>query len=153
MLVDNQAKKLLPKFVGFSDAVAGGSGDNTAVENSAGIDTAGYSSALIVVSGSTTLAEDETLAVTVSTDDSADNSTFADKETLATAVTYATGDTGGSTETGAVAYAIDLDSYERYLKVSFTPNLSASGTDTSDLNCVVILGNSNDLPVTLPTAF
>ena len=153
MLVNSQAKQLLPKFVGFADAVAAGSGDNTAVENSAGIDTAGYNSALVVVSGGTTLGEDETLAVTVSTDDSADNSTFADKETLATTETYATGDTGGSTETGAVAYAIDLDSYKRYLKVSFTPDLSASGTDTADLNCTVILGNSNDLPVTLPTAF
>ena len=152
MLIDSTAKKIYPICTGSSRALAGGTGDNTAVVNATGIDTKNYNSALIVISGSTTLANTESLALSVSTTECATSGgSYTPKETLANAVTLVT--STGATHTGAVAYAIDLDDYERFLKVSFTPNLSASSTDTSTLTCTVILCDKDTLPVTLPTAF
>ena len=152
MLINSQAKKVYPVAIGSSRAVAGGTGDNTAVEVSAGIDTANYSSALVIVTGSATLANTESLALTVTTTECDTlGGSYTAKETLADAVTLVT--SGGATHVGAVAYAIDLDDYERYVKVSFTPNLSASGTDTSTLACTLLLCDSKTLPITLPTTF
>ena len=151
MLIDSQAKKIVNQYIGYSDAVAGGSGDNTAVVNASGIDTKNYSSALIVVNGTTTLAEGETLALTVATTECAtSDDTYTAKETLADAVTIATGGTGGSTEAGSVGYLIDLDDYKRYTKFSFTPNLSAGSTDTADLSYSVIFCNAPEQPVSVP---
>lgn len=152
MLVNSQAKQLYPVGIGSSRAVAGGTGDNTAVVNAAGIDTKNYNSALIIVSGSTTLANTESLALTVATTECATlGGSYTAKETVANAVTLVT--STGDTHTGAVAYAIDLDDYKRFVKVSFTPNLSASGTDTSTLSCTLVLCNKTEQPVTLPTTF
>lgn len=151
MLIDSQAKKIVNQYIGYTDAVAGGSGDNTEVENSSGIDTKAYSSAYIVVNGTTTLAEDETLALTVvTTECDTSGGTYTTKETLASAATIATGGSGGSTEAGSVGYVIDLDDYERYVKFAFTPNLSAGSADTADLSYSVILCDATEQPVSVP---
>lgn len=150
MLIDSTAKKIVNQYIGYTDAVAGGSGDNTEVVNATGIDCKNYSSALILVNGTTTLGDADTLALTVATTDSADNSTFTAKETLANAVTISTGGSGGSTNTGSVGYVIDLDDYARYVKFSFTPNLSAANTDTADLSYSVILCDATEQPVSVP---
>lgn len=152
MLINSIAKQIYPVGIGSSRAVAGGTGDDTAVENAVGVDTKDYNSALIVVSGSATLASTESLALTVSTTECDTlGGTYTAKETVANDVTLVT--STGDTHTGAVAYAIDLDDYERFVKVSFTPDLSASGTDTSTLSCTLVLCNKTEQPVTLPTTF
>jgi hypothetical protein len=151
MLINSQAKQIVNQYIGYSDAVAGGAGDDTAVVNAAGIDTKNYSSALVVVNGTTTLGDADTLNLTVATTECDTlGGTYTAKETLSDDAVIATGDTGGSTEAGSVGYVIDLDDYERYVKFSFTPDLSAANTDTADLSYSVILCNATEQPVSVP---
>lgn len=153
MLVNSTAKKIQPKVIGSSRAVAAGTGDNTAVENATGIDTLGYNSGLIVISGSATLTDAKSLTLSVSTTDCATLAgSYAAKETLATALVLATS-IGGGTVNGTASFAIDLDSYNRYVKVSFTPDLTHSGTDVSTLSAVLLLCDGTELPITLVNTF
>lgn len=153
MLINSQAKQILPKYLGYSDATAGSTGDATKV-TSVEIDHAGYDSALIIVQGTTTLAATETLSITLATTESATSGgSFTAKETLANAVAIATGEAGGSTEAGYVAYPIDIAGYDRYFKVELTPDLSAANTDTANLVFSLILCNSNTQEQVLATTF
>lgn len=153
MLINSTAKKIQPKVIGSSRAVAAGTGDNTAVENATGIDTLGYNSGLIVVSGSATLTATKTMTLSVSTTDCATLAgDYTAQETLATALVVAESE-GGGTVAGAIAFPIDLDSYKRFVKVSFTPDLTHSGTDVSTLSAVLLLCDGTELPITLVNTF
>lgn len=153
MLINSQAKQLYPVVIGSSRATAGGTGDNTAVENAVGIDTKNYSSGLIVVSGSATLTDAKSLTLSVSTTECDTlGGTYTAKETLATALVLATS-SGGGTVNGTASFPIDLDDYERFVKVSFTPDLTHTGTDVSTLTAVLILSDGRELPITLNNTF
>lgn len=133
----------------FASATAGGTGDNTAVTGTS-IDRAAIGNPLcaeVAVLYSATLAATKTLTLkTVKIEDSADGSTWADYATFDDAV-VATGATGGSTEAGAAAYKVNLSGARRYVRVDFTPDLSATGTDTASAVAAWVFGGFDVLPV------
>jgi hypothetical protein len=117
-------------------ATAGGSGDNTTVTGQT-IDRFGFAgngsppmSAEVAVLYAATLASGKTLSITFDVQDSADNSTFADYATSA-ALVAATGPSGGGTVKGQIEFQCNLTSARRYVRLTFLPKHSATGTDTS----------------------
>lgn len=133
-------------FVGQSSAIAAGTGDNTAVESSA-IDRAGairYDSAVLNLSYLTTLTADKTLSFTVTYTESDDNSTYGSAVTLYAKTVVKTGAvTAGP---GIVSIPMDLTGLKRYVKLSVTPDLSHTGTDTATWHGTIVLGTPSILP-------
>lgn len=127
-----------------TSATAGGAGDATAV-NGTGIDTTAlgtkYESVAFALAATATLAATKTLTLTAKIQDSSDNSTFADLVSVATVLTL-TGATGGSTETGSAVVGVGLDQARQYVRVVFTPDLSASSTDTAEIVAVALFGRA-----------
>lgn len=117
------------------DGTAGSTGDNTEV-NGAWIDMKGFESLEFVLSFTATLGSGETLALIANVQDADDiNGTGAadvstDHLSALASTVIATGESGGSTETGIYALGIDTTMCKRFVRVQWTPNLSASGTDT-----------------------
>lgn len=137
---------------GVLAATAGGTGDATA-QTGAIVDqrAAKLRSGLAVVFGSADLADTKTLSLLIKIEhgddsglsDAADYDFGGDPGTLGV---VATGDTGGTTEAVAAAIRIDLTGVKRYWRVSVTPDLSATATDTFDGACgVVACGESAPL--------
>ncbi|PWC96960.1 hypothetical protein [Azospirillum sp. TSO5] len=136
----------------FVSATAGGTGDNASV-NGAAVDRLSSSTGALAASGvfnvfySATLAATKTLSLTaLKVQDSADGSTWADYLTPSAPGVVATGASGGSTETGVSTLAVDLNSARRYVRVVFTPDLSASGTDTASLLATAVLAGYDRIP-------
>lgn len=129
------------------DVTAAGSGDATEVDG-AWIDTKGYESLEFILSYTATLQADETMtfAANVQDADTIGGSGAADVATThlsaMAATTVATGDSGGSTETGVHSIGIDLTMCKRFVRVQWTPNLSASGTDTAKIGSLYVLGGA-----------
>lgn len=134
---------------------AGGAGDATEVTGvTIDQDTAQATPALkakdfnaltFVVGFTTTLANTQSLTVTAKIEDSADGSTWAtyvDSKTIASVTA-----TANATYTGTGKINADLTGARRYVRVKFTPNLSAANTDTAALSCVALLGGATYLPV------
>lgn len=131
---------------GLATATAGGTGDNTAVTG-ATIDRQGFGSAQLVVVAKSTLASNETLKVAAEIQDSVlgDGSDWTTAEVLYATTTVDTGaQTAHVTEKRT---NIDLSKYSRYVRINFTPNLSASGTDTTVVAATLVLGGPASLPV------
>jgi hypothetical protein len=134
-----------------TDVTAGGSGDDTEV-NGAWIDTRGFESLEAIISFTATLAANETLSLAAQVQhaslangsDGEDVSTDHIKALASTAV--ATGEAGGSTETGVHALGIDLTMLKRYVRVQFTPDLSAADTDTAKVGMAYVLGGARNAP-------
>jgi hypothetical protein len=130
--------------------VAAGSGDNTEVVGIT-IDRASYGyakSAVVAIVGSATLASGETLTLKNIAFEHDDDSAFgsgADLTTVANAVVD-TGLSGGTTHNFTKEFNVDLAGAERYVRITFTPDLSASGTDTFTLAAVMVLGGQSQLP-------
>ena len=134
----------------FDSATAGGTGDNTAVLGTA-IDRlamAGVAlNAEIILAFSAVLAATATLTLkTVKVQDSADGSTWADFATFTDPGVVATGPTGGGTVAGVVKFGVNLGSARRFVRVDYTPDLSASGTDTCQVLAVLNFGGFDRLP-------
>jgi hypothetical protein len=131
------------------DVTAAGAGDNVEVDG-AWIDRSGLLSGKAVVVYTATLAQGETLSIAANAQDADDSSGTgaADYGAALTSTVVATGDTGGSTETGVVELDFDLMGARGFLRLQFTPDLSASGTDTAELAAVWILGGADEQPVT-----
>lgn len=131
------------------DVTAAGSGDATEVDG-AWIDRRGYNSIKVVIPYTATLAESETISVAANLQDASasDGTGAADFGTALSSTVQATGDTGGSTETGVVEMDFDVSGADRYVRIQFTPDLSASATDTAELAAVYVLAGSNENPVT-----
>lgn len=134
------------------DVTAGGSGDNTEVDG-AWIDRQGFNNLKVVVAYTATLAAGATIAIAANLQDASDSAGTGDADygTALASTVQATGDAGspgGSTETGVVELDFDLSGADRYVRIQFTPNLSASGTDTAELAAVYVLAGSNENPVT-----
>ena len=131
------------------DATAAGTGDNTEV-NGAYIDRSDFFSVKCVIAYTATLAEGETLSIAANLQDatSAAGAGVADFGTAYASTVVATGGTGGSTETGVLELDFDLLTADQFIRLQFTPDLSAGATDVAELAAVYILGGSNENPVT-----
>lgn len=128
---------------------AGGSGDATEVNGVIFdlMEKANPQSGVLAIPFSATLAAAATLAVgyTVETGNTDDLSDATDLATAASAV-IATGPSGGGTVTGTLEVDLSLAGAGRYLRVNFTPNLSAADTDAAALSSVLVLGGFDRLP-------
>lgn len=130
------------------DIVAGGAGDNTEVD-CAYVDRRAFASLKAVIAYTATLQAGETLKIAANLQDDADGvgmgTDFGD---ALASTTIATGPSGGGTRTGVIELDFDLSGANRYTRLQFTPNLSASGTDVAELSAVYILAGATDDPVT-----
>lgn len=129
---------------------AAGTGDNTEIVGPT-IDRASYGyakSAVLAIVGSATLASGETLTLKNMAIEHDDDSAFgsgADLQTAADEV-VATGPSGGGTVNFTKVIEVDLSGAERYLRTTFTPDLSRGGTDTFRLSAAWVLGGQDVLP-------
>jgi hypothetical protein len=136
------------RAAGNAALTAGGAGDNTAVPGVI-LDRAAIGmpqSGLLAIPFTATLAAGETLSVTytVAEGEAAD---LSDAATLVTGtVAAATGPTGGGTVTGCLELDVKLRAGGRYVRVSYTPDLSAADTDTAALSALLICGGMDRLP-------
>lgn len=128
---------------------AGGAGDNTEVVGVT-IDRAqlGFPlSCVVAISFTATLAAAATLTIAWDIDEgNAANLSDAEVLTAQTATVVATGPVGGGTVTGTFEVSVPLMGAGRYLRLNFTPNLSAANTDTAALAAVLVFGGADRLP-------
>ena len=128
---------------------AGGAGDNTLVTGVI-IDRAalGWPKSLVAaIPFTTTLAQAATLSIGY-TLQHGDAANLSDAATFATAnlAVVATGGVGGSTETGTFEVGVNIEGARRYVRLNFTPDLSAGGTDTAALSAVLVFAGADRLP-------
>jgi len=148
--IKNIGGKISVARAGANAAVtAGGAGDNTAVTGVI-IDRAAFGwpqSAVFAIPFTTTLAATQSLAINTCVVQSGENSGLSDATTLATRPNgnVATS-AGGGTVTGVVEFDVNLSTAGRYLRFNYTPDLSASGTDTAALSSIAVFGGAIRLP-------
>lgn len=143
------AETLAARFAAVSSATAAGTGDATEV-NGAYIDRQGFSSLKVVIAYSATLAQAKTLSIAANLQDATTSggTGVADFGDAMASAVVATGPTGGGTVTGVVELDFDISGADQYVRVQYTPDLNASGTDTASLSAVYILGGAQVQPVT-----
>lgn len=144
------ASALAAAYAAANTAVtAGGSGDATEVDG-AWIDVGDAEGISFLIGFTTTIQEAETLTIAANAQDADDSSgtNAADFGTAITATTVATGPSGDGTVTGVAIATFNARAAREYMRIQFTPNLSASGTDTAAISCVAILGGAKVLPPT-----
>lgn len=142
-----------------ASVTAGGTGDATAVTLPAinklvsGSGTA-YTNVKFVVSGVTTVGASETLGLSAYYETSADNSSWATpvyfvlNGTQTASSTYATVVSGAVTgEEFSAEFDLDLTQLPQYIRFSYKPDLSRSGTDTAVISACV-LGEGTTAPLT-----
>lgn len=123
--------------------VAAGTGDNTALTG-ATIDRLGYGSAEFVIAYKTTLASTQTLSFAAEYQLSSDGSSWDTAVSLQAATVARTGAvTAGQ---GIVKFDVNMEGFKRYIRFNFTPDLSASSTDTAVVYGTAILGGADLLP-------
>lgn len=125
---------------------AGGSGDNTAVTGVI-IDRAslGWAESLVVaILFTTTLASAQTLSVGWTLQHGEDSG-LSDAATLASAGAAVVA-TGAGTVAGQLEAGVSLRGARRYVRLNFTPDLSAGSTDTAALSAALVFGGANRLP-------
>jgi len=132
--------KLITVYQGIGTAVAGGTGDDTAITG-ASVLAQNYNSGKLIVTYTTTLADGKTLDLDVLFYHSDDNSSFT-TVTVETAKVVATGTTGGSTHTGVYEYDFNREKIGRYIKCTVTPNLNATSADTARVATLFVLGGA-----------
>lgn len=130
-------------------ATAGGSGDGSE-EAGVIIDRAALGhpqSAVIAIPFTATLAADKTLGVSWKLETGADSG-LSDAKELSSAATavVATGPAGGGTLTGTIEANVPLMGAGRYVRLKFTPDLSALTVDTAELSAVFAFGGADRLP-------
>lgn len=142
-------------FIGAADAsdsasaTAGGTGDATLVTGLA-IDRVALGSPLsasFLVRYKAALAAAATLSLSYSVETAID-SAFTAPVVLATGASSVvdTGASGGSTQRGVVRIPVDFAGALQYVRLKFTPDLSAANTDTAELSAVAVLGGQDFLP-------
>lgn len=142
------AELLAGRYAAISTATAGGTGDATEVDG-AYIDRQGFDSLKVLIAYKTTLAQGKTLSIAANLQDatSSGGSGVADFGDAMASAVVGTGGTGGSTETGVVELDFDISGANQYVRVQYTPDMNASGTDTATLAAVYILGGAQVQPV------
>lgn len=124
---------------------AGGTGDNTAVTGFT-IDRQDYDSVSFLILWVAALANTESLDLnSVEYQESDDGSSWDTAVSLQDDKTLATS-SGGTNESGVEKIDLSLRGKKRYIRLNFTPDLSASGTDTAVLGAVAVLGGDRVLP-------
>lgn len=128
---------------------AGGGGDNAAVTGVI-IDRAARGfpqSAVLAIPFTATLAATQTLTIAYTVQEG-QQANLSDAATLQSGdpVVVATGPAGGGVVTGEFLVDVPLGAAGQYIRANFTPNLSASGTDTAALSAVLVLGGMDRLP-------
>jgi len=137
---------LQPAGLGYFNATAAGAGDATEV-NGATVDRQTYGmpeSAALKVQWIANVAASQTLALTITLQDSADGSTWTDVTVtdFASAITVATG--ALTNDEDYHLSRIRLSGLRRYVRAQVSPDLSNSGVDTAVGNFCFILGPGND---------
>lgn len=133
-----------------ASATAAGAGDNTPVVGAV-IDLNSlptrFESLVYVLTATAALTEDKTLTVTakVETSDNSNMSDDMDVIPLDTVIVLTGGDSG-TTEYGTAKLGISTEYLRRYVRLTFTPDLSASGTDTANVQSVAIFSGAAKLP-------
>lgn len=143
------AETLAARFAAISSATAGGTGDTTEV-NGAYVDRQGFSSLKVLIPYSAVLAATKTLSIAANLQDatSSAGAGVADFGSAMASAIVATGPTGGGTVAGVVELDFDVSGADQYVRVQYTPDLSATGTDTANLAAVYVLGGAQVQPVT-----
>lgn len=124
----------MKKMSAVTSLTAGGTGDATTVTGTTidkyGFDGGGLPGALAAgIAFEATLTSGETLSLGWTVQHSADGSDWSD---LATgSETVATGTSTTTTFSDVAEIGVDLAPAERYVRLNFTPDLSADGTDTA----------------------
>ncbi|HDZ82801.1 MAG TPA: hypothetical protein ENH56_16420 [Roseobacter sp.] len=130
-------------------ATAGGAGDATAVTGVIFDRTAigNPQSGVVAIPFSATLAAAETLSIGYSVQSgNADDLVDASPLKSAASAVVATGPVGGGTVTGTFEIDLSLAGAGRYVRLTFTPDLSAATTDTAALSSVMVFGGFDRLP-------
>jgi hypothetical protein len=131
---------------------AGGAGDNTVVTGVT-IDRSALNlplSAVFAIPWTTTLAAAATLTLKNvviehgAASNMSDAATFATLEDGTGTVIQAGG--AGGTFSDCKEYDVDLQGAKQYVRIKFTPDLSAANTDTAALAAVAVFGGSQILP-------
>ena len=129
---------------------AAGTGDNTQIVGNIVDRNANYTplSGVFAVAYNTTLAASQTLSLAYTIEGS-DNSDLSSPTTLATATSYVIvpSATAAQTVSGVVEVNLNFRTAGQYVRGKFTPDLSASGTDTAGVAAVWVLGGSDTLPL------
>lgn len=128
---------------------AAGAGDNTEVTGVT-IDQMAlptrFESVCFALTVTSTLAATKTAIVTakIETSDNSDMSSASDLVASAAVLTL-TGAAGGSTERGVAKVGVSLEYAKRYLRIKFTPDLNATGTDTAVIQSTAVFGGAAKL--------
>jgi hypothetical protein len=121
-------------------ATAGGTGDATVAVSTA-IDLTAlpdrFEAIAFTIAATTTLAATKSLTVAGKIETSADNTNWSDLTASATLLTLSS--TPGGTVTGAAVVDGSLEYALRYVRLSITPDLSATGTDTASILRTAVL--------------
>lgn len=133
----------------ITSITAGGAGDNTAIVGVV-IDRQALGVPLnadLVLAFDATLAATATLALTaVKIEDSADGANWADYAVFTNPGVVATGPAGGGNVKGQLRLGVNLSSARRYIRVDFTPDLSAANTDKALVTALLVLAGFDALP-------
>jgi hypothetical protein len=123
--------------------VAGGAGNNVEV-NGPAVDRFAYNDPLsvaVVYAIKATLAAGKTLSLGYSLQHSSDGETFTDFAPAASAVVAST---SGANDL-IIKQSVDLSGAERYVRVAYTPVLSATATDTAVISPLFVFGGEEML--------
>ena len=126
--------------------IAAGAGDNTAVTGD-GIDISDYKSCKMHLVWLTALADTETLSLAAEYQESDDDSSF-DTAVALQASTVVHTASGAGNYFGVTSFDLNFrnqKTFKKYIRFNFTPDLSASATDTAMVMCLVELGGKNVL--------
>ncbi len=148
--------RITPVACGASMATAAGTGDATAVTgatiNRKPLGGTGYDACVLALGYKTTLGSAETLKYQVEVQEADESSTVGTAGSFGTATVLqasTTQETG--VKTGAVGVLVIEDtgfkSRKQYVRYNFTPDLSASGTDTAVSELTAVLGGADRGPV------
>ncbi len=138
-------------------ATAAGTGDATEVDGTF-LDRTGFLTCVAIITWEATLADTETLSIAANLQDASDGAGAgaADYGPAFANAIVGTGLTGGTTERGVVVLEInliadavpagDIRVCDQFVRIQFTPDLSASGTDTAVISGTIVFAGADTLP-------
>lgn len=140
----------------IQDLTAGGAGDNTEIDGLS-IDRMVHGgggptlSAKFIVAFEAVLAAAATLSLVGNMQHADDNGSgapgsWADTGDILASAVVATGPGGGGTVRGTAELDVKLSGLKQWIRVQFTPNLSAANTDTAEVVAVAVFGGNNENP-------
>lgn len=136
------------RYGSTSTLTAAGTGDNTEV-NADAIDRRGFQSVTVYLGFTATLAATKTLTLSGNLQDCSDlaGTGAADFGDALPATIVATGPGGGGVVKGTVRLGnFNLGMARTHIRAQYTPDLSASGTDTATVWLIYVLGGAEKLP-------